>query len=505
MTAVDNREARADDMSVWLPHGYAARLPASIANHLNMPALSLLSVTLTFDGRIDTPEGTIRARWFDERSRSVSARRVGAFVEVGDQTSRLSSSLFELLEVIDAFNDSAGCDIEARITQWQPVQVALREVTGSEVKADGFLGSLTIYQAGSFALDARETANGPDLVPVLMGRHKAPSLEDNAPVQDDGDDERLDTELRDDRADALLPPELQKKFADERLGPSDRTRDAYVLARNTYVIIDPDLKVALDVVRKIRSASSEDRRNFLRNPRPAIAMALGREDADLAALGLFVETKQYSERVLGLGIWDPPKLPWLQKRAGQWAPETFPVTLRGRTIELTPERLDDIIEQVDAAKREERLDVAIDQETYTVVEVEAAVGGLRSQTKESRSDLSPEPEVDEDLPAADENVLIIKQNIDGVEYQFSHPRRPVAISRELPIASLAQTRPKPHQTEGFKWLVDAWEAGWPGVLLADDMGLGKTFQALAFMAWIRSNMAAKARGPLGAPARGPIL
>jgi hypothetical protein len=81
---------------------------------------------------------------------------------------------------------TAGQDIEARITQWQPVQVALQEVTGTEVKSDGFLGSLTIYQAGSFALDARETANGPDLVPVLMGRNKAPSLDDNAPVQDDG-------------------------------------------------------------------------------------------------------------------------------------------------------------------------------------------------------------------------------------------------------------------------------------------------------------------------------
>ena len=108
----------------------------------------------------------------------------------------------ELLEAIDGFNDSAGGEIEARITKWQPVQVALQEVTGSEVKADGFLGSLTIYQAGSFALDARETANGLDLVPVLMGRSKAPSLDDNAPVQDDGDGEIFDSDLRDDSADA---------------------------------------------------------------------------------------------------------------------------------------------------------------------------------------------------------------------------------------------------------------------------------------------------------------
>jgi superfamily II DNA or RNA helicase len=505
MAAVENGGARSGETSILLSHECAAALPASIAKQVNMPPLSLLSVTLSFDGRIDTPDGAIRARWYDERTRPVSAKRIGAFVQVGDQTTRISFALFRLLEAIDGFNESAGGDIEARITKWQPVQIALQDVTGLEVKADGFLGSLTIYQAGSFALDARETINGPDLVPVLMGRNKAPSLDDNAPIQEDGDNETIDSDLRDNSADALLPPELQKRFVNERFGASERTRDAYVLGRNTFVILDPDLKVALDVVREMNKAPAEARRNFLRNPRPAISTALGRDDADIAAVGLFVETKQYSERVLGLGIWDPPKLPWVQKKTEQWAPETFPIMLRGCTIELTPERLDEIIVEVDAAKQEDRPDVAINQETYTVEEVETAVAGLRTLSKDPVTDPGAKLEEDEDKPSDDENVLIIKQNIDGIEHQLSHLRRPVLISRDLPIESLALTRPKPHQTDGFKWLVDAWEAGWPGVLLADDMGLGKTFQALAFMAWIRTNAIARIRGASSAPAKGPIL
>ena len=88
MAAVESQDARADKNSFLLSHRYAAKMPASIANQLNMPALSLLSVTLTFDGRVDTPDGTIRARWSDERTRSVSANRVGAFVQVGDQSHR---------------------------------------------------------------------------------------------------------------------------------------------------------------------------------------------------------------------------------------------------------------------------------------------------------------------------------------------------------------------------------------------------------------------------------
>jgi superfamily II DNA or RNA helicase len=463
-------------------------------------------VTLSFEGRIDTPEGAIGVRWQDERTRPVAARRAGAFVQVADQTTRLTPALFKLLEAIDGFNASVGGAIEARITRWQPVQAALLNVTGSEVKADGFLDSLTIYQAGSFALDSHETIDGPDLVPILMGRDKAPSLDDNAPAQNDGeDDEPVAGDLRDNGADALLPPELQQKFANERFVAA-RTRDAYVLGRNTFVILDPDLKVALDVIRETRKAPAETRRNFLRNPRPAIAAALGRDDADAAAFSLFIETNQYSERVLGLGIWDPPKQPWVRKPIGQWAPETFPVRLRGRTIEFTPERLDEIIEQLDAAKQQGENQFTIEQDIYPVAEIEVAVAGLRTARTTPGTASGPEREDEgdgEDRPVDDENVLVIKQNIDGVEHRLTHRRRPVLISRDLPVASLALTRPKPHQSEGFKWLVDAWEAGWPGVLLADDMGLGKTFQALAFMAWVRNSQ--KAGAATGAVAQGPIL
>jgi hypothetical protein len=211
MAAVANETARSNESSILLSHPGAAALPASIADQINMPPLSRLSVTLSFDGRIDTADGTVQAKWHDERTRPVSPKRTGAFVRIGDQTTRLSSALFALLDAIDGFNGSVGEAIEDRITKWQPVQTALRNVTGSEVKADGFLDSLTIYQAGSFALETKETSNGPDLVPILMSRNKATSLVDNAPAQDDGEnDEPGDGELRDNSADALLPPELQK-------------------------------------------------------------------------------------------------------------------------------------------------------------------------------------------------------------------------------------------------------------------------------------------------------
>ncbi|WP_247413531.1 DEAD/DEAH box helicase [Bradyrhizobium sp. 176] len=498
---------RTDDYSVCVDHEKVARLPGSIAEKINLPPLSRLSVTLTFEGRIDTPEGSIRARWYDERTRSIVIKRTGAFVTAGDETSRLTFPFFRVLEAVDVFNESAGLPMEQRISKWQPVQDALSDVTGSQIKTDGFLGSLTIYQAGSFALDTRETVSGPDFVPILMSRHKGASLDDNAPAEDDDDDggDVGSSNLRDGEADALLPPELQKRFADERFSTSANTRDAYVLGRNTYVVIDPDLKVGLDVVRRMRRAPIEARRAFIRNPRPIIAEALGRDDADAAAVSLFVETKQYSDRVLGLGIWDPPKLPWIKRKSEQWAPETFPVVLRGETFEFTPDQITAVVEQLATARRDGRDHIQVERDEYPISEVEAAISGLQTGAREQDDEHDQPSQKPEETSLQDDNVLLIKQNIDGVEHQLSHPRRPLRISRAMPEQLLSQSRPKPHQAVGFKWLVDAWEAGWPGVLLADDMGLGKTFQTLAFMAWIRANKNGKS--PLGkqAPAGGPIL
>ncbi|MFI7843918.1 hypothetical protein, partial [Acinetobacter baumannii] len=60
--------------------------------------------------------------------------------------------------------------------------------------------------------------------------------------------------------------------------------------------------------------------------------AEGDEWQDQTASMLLVETHQYAERVIGLGIWQKPNLPWLQTPSGQWMPERFPVKIGSATI-----------------------------------------------------------------------------------------------------------------------------------------------------------------------------
>ncbi|WP_052341863.1 DEAD/DEAH box helicase [Salinarimonas rosea] len=500
--AVEDGAARRDGEGVLLPHAAAVALPGSLADALGLPPLAALSATLSYDGRVEEPKGRIRIRWYDANLRVVQATRTGAFITIASEPSRLSEPVFALAQAVDGYNATVGASPEARIAAWGPVQDALARATGREVRADEYLSSLTIYQAGAFALDVRETRNGPDFVPVLMSRAKARSTEDDAPAAEEG--EEPEGELRDALADALLPPEWQKRFAEERFAAVG-AREAYVLGRNVYCVVSPELKAALEVVRRMRGADVATRRAFVRNPRPALAEATGREDAG----GLFVETEHYSERVLGLGLWTRPALPWLQAKAGQWLPEGFLVALGGRRFVVSEAELDGAKTAVAAARAEGEAAVVVGGAAYPIDEVEAAI------EKATRID-TPGPAAEETADAPDEVVpdappepvgregLIIADNLEDVGYAVAGPPRPALIDAALPGPPLVATRPKAHQREGFDWLLAAWRAGLPGVLLADDMGLGKTFQALAFLAWARENRRAGA-ARLAPRQRGPVL
>lgn len=489
--AADEASLRGEGL--WLPNRIVISLPQAIADIIGLPPISPLSVTLSFEGRVEQTDSRIRMRWYDANVRPTQAKRTGVQIEWNSEIGRLSRPLYELAESIEGFNATQGKPSETRIASWQPVQTALQRTTGRDVKADEYLGSLTIYQAGSFALDVRETRNGPDFLPVLMSRSKASSLEDNAPTGELTDEQgEPDVDLRDQSADALLPPDLQRAFERNHFSHAAAVRDAYVLAPNMFLVVDQELKSALDVVRTMRGRSSDQRRAFLRNPRPAIAAALPESQAQTASV--FVETKQYSERVLGIGAWAPPLLPWLKKRIGQWLPESFPLRIGERTLTLSPEGLSDLEGKYVSASIQDMPTIEVQGEVFSTVAIGTALKELQPPISDDQSppapDAAPADIVGPPSPAGavqDTEVLQIKTNIDGVEFQIEHrPRRP-RISRDLPIDRLGRNLPKPHQTEGFAWLVNAWSAGWPGVLLADDMGLGKTYQALAFLAWLRKN------------------
>ena len=499
-TLMGQGRATADADGYRVPHREAAALTPDDAGRLGLPDFGQVSLDLTFDGRVEALEGRIRCDWRDGRQRPIHPARTGLILSFGGTQTRLSGALLDLVEAVDAYNAGQGTDLEARVQAWMPVQRALRAALGPDVAADSYTRGLTLYQAGAFALDVHETREGLAFEPRLMARESAASLADEAPDALPPDELPPDAELALERAaEGLLPPEDHRAFLRQALDGRGVTRDAYVVGRNRFVLIDPHLKPLLDVVRAKRAAPDAERRRFVRNPRAGLAEALG---ADAEQTRLFVETAAYSSRVLELGIWEKPKLPWLTRRGHTWLPEGGWRDADGQLVaapDLSVAERHALAEAIRVARARGQAEVQVQG---VAVPLSSAEAFLASLDVDDPRPAEPMPEPEPTGAPAEKPVLLIKSNYEDVEYE--QPLTPrVALIPLVPVAArMGATRLKAHQHQGFAWLLDTWQAGWPGVLLADDMGLGKTFQALTFMAWLRSNQEAALTTRAE---RGPIL
>ncbi|WP_439359946.1 DEAD/DEAH box helicase [Bradyrhizobium sp. DASA03007] len=508
---VDNGAAKSTDREVWISPADAASFTDRISVALGFPPPAALGLSIALDGRIEDARGLLKLRWTDKWGSEVRPKRAGLLLQWGEQVGRLTSTLFSLIGAVDGYNETVGRDLEQRVSTWLPVQDALRRITGEEVQRDGFLETFTLYQAGAFALDVRETSNGVDFAPVLMSRNRAFALQDDEP-NDAADIGPASDQSHESGGwnEALLSAEDQRSFVEQAIDGMDSAKDAYQVGRNRFVLVDPALKLALNVLKKKRKGSEQERREFVRNPRAAIAHALESVDEKVVPGQLFVETKHYSDRVEGLGLWERPQLPWLTRRPNAWLPEAGWI-VDGPVEELAPlsvEELEQVERDIQSAEIRGDAHVVI---RGCPIPIDFAPEVLADERRRSAAAPQEDDSTSTRTPAEDcggdpkqRLVLLIKKtNFDGVEYELERRQRTALIDIDAPPAvRMGSTPLKPHQSEGFQWLVQAWKAGWPGVLLADDMGLGKTYQALAFLAWLKANAAALRTQ---VPTHGPCL
>lgn len=512
ISLIDAGEAQWDGSVLHVANAAAAEFHELFAQSVGLPSAAPVLLDVGFHRTIGDPTSSIRLEWRDTHYRPIAPARCGIGVSWDGTSWRLGGPLFQLVDAVERFNKLDGFRTSERVLGWAEVKAALTRVSG--VDTDEYTRSLTVFQAGSFALDVNEAKTGIDFKPVLMSRARATSLEDDAPAEDlDGTDATIAPEegtgLPDQEAAALLIGEDNRSFWRQWADRSESDQ-AYVLRRNTYLLIDPDLKRALEVVKKKRTAGDAEKREFVKNPKVAIAQELSIEGGSSLLQALFIETKQYSDRVLGLGLWERPNLPWLQKETVEWLPEKFPakIIVDGVEYQVEKEEAESLCASVNEAERSAQSEVEFRQQSVPLDRAKRIVEQIGLKISEQSE--GAQGAEDQTLPVVEDDadgriVVKIKTNYEGLEYEVAPLQRRSFIDHSPPRARMGRTAFKSHQLDGFNWLVEAWAAGWPGVLLADDMGLGKTFQALAFLAWVQENRKAASRGAKGGPSRGPIL
>ena len=471
-----------------------AAMSAMDARLTGLPPVVPLRLDIRSVDEMGSVDFRLQSRWVMRNGLPLNRpfSRSGAIAEVGGHPFRIPDPVYSILEKIESFNSHPPTTEDDRFLKWGEIRSLLSD-DSEEIRNDHYLVGTRIYPGRSFTLRI-DPKGGDDIsiTPVLMS--SASGAADDYSLELDSASE----------ARAVLPEDYAEVFS-KRFEQFNAARSAYPLDNGVYVVIDPVCREALDVVRSAISGTAQDRLAFCRNPRAAIKtklferLAAQYSDpvADEILESLFVETEAFSERVKEIGLWEKKILPWIQKAGESWLPpESVGLMFDGKRIEIQPEQLKPIRDEIDEKISSGGGSVDVNgHQIPASPELRTAIDELLEASVPADS---AEKDTVDTPPSTTigRNVLIIQTNYSAVDYQ-AEDRKRRGSTPGLP--NLLRTKLKEHQKVGLKWLQDHWLAGSPGALLADDMGLGKTLQVLTFLSWIREEMS------LGMTPRRPIL
>lgn len=474
---VAEENALLDDEMILVADVAIAGFTASDAGYLSLPPLSDAIARVETDGLVTNPAFRVTLQWRRITGQPyIGAERTGAWLRTGATFGRLSSAVLAIAEAVDDVAKAADDTASRMIAIGQLVELLPAAANEKRSITGGLLPAIEVIQADAFSLDLVGSGGGERLIPIL---HRAGNSE------------------------PLLPPELQEAFGERQFNQFGDARSVYTLPGGKFLVISPTLRQALGVVRRKQAGTVAEKRALMAAPRAVLSAVLERNDDptfDDLIERVFIDTPEYSDRVIGLGLWVPRVLPWVTRAGTDWFGPDVPrgLMIGSRHIQLSQEQSGALLKQVHLAINngesvtvwqpdgEEPVAVPANVETVNAIE------SLSSLRVGSASEQSHKEDAEQELVTMN---LLIYTNEGEIEHQcdFSPRRGP-----ELASPEGLSTIPKPHQLDGIEWLQQAWIAGRPGVLLADDMGLGKTFQVLAFLSWLRRGMRAAIveKGPI---------
>jgi hypothetical protein len=312
--------------SLTEPQALGLGLPPSVRQALQIDTKNLLT----------DPDFRISGRWIGDGGRNLQVRREGAFVLIDGKRYRLPAPLYGLVEAIEALALPDNADNDARMERVAKLQSLLPDGLTDQLSVDSYFSSFRVLHASAFSLSLRPDGQSFDFDPVLFGRRVL--------------DRISDTEAYISEAEGLLTEHQQHVFSDQRFRSSDFAKPSYVIERGVYVHLDRALRDGLNVVRRMQLADAPTRKRFVQKPQLYLKEALSDSLSEEEIERLFIETEQYSERVVDIGVWTPPVLPWIKRDPNDWLPEKFGVQIGGQYVVLTPDELGPLSERISDAR-----------------------------------------------------------------------------------------------------------------------------------------------------------
>ena len=288
------------DGSLLVQWNSIADLASNQLRGLGLPGRAALSLSLNSQGSPATADFHVSYQFVGNDGTPRSAvQRIGALLDDGVRREVLPNPLFRIVEAVDRLNNSEGLSSGERMLAWGEVT----ELFSDEVSTDDYLGSYRITVASAFTLEPFLDENlEPDFKPVIGKIERSQN-------QLGEETSRFRSTLTADEARAF-----EKRF--RKLG---RVKSNNPLGENRYVVAAPEVLPALQVVRDFTARSPDEKRKFLERPSLYLREALEHAEADIELDQVFAD-EGLSERVRGVGIWQPRVLPWIQRSGQDWLP-----------------------------------------------------------------------------------------------------------------------------------------------------------------------------------------
>ena len=492
------QELEVEPNYIRMRHQTFSSLSSETANALGLPPLVELTLRTNVTGNLGSSNFRLFHEWI-RAGRKEPTTRTGAVLRTTgngfDGHRRIPLRIYDALEVADKFNSESELAEHwvalARFRQSLTQKSILRhEDEGSRLVMTEFLKDLKVTISDRFSISPTK-ADRFKIVP--FSGEVVDELSRSGDLVSETNSELQGNELEN----------FQNRVEERGALPAFRLGK-----QQHYLVVAPDAVPVLDVMAKMQKEEKDVRKEFISNPRPFIAEAITknlRKQGRLIGLSpeqeeevleeisepIFVETAEYSERVIGLTRYQKPPLP-LSEFSTSWLPEIFSDSELEFIRNLPMKTVETLITKVDQA-----IERNVPNITHNGQKITANQRSKRA-LKVRLNELKIEPSGTTKKPSkavSDALILDTQQNLEELRWFFSIKKRDDV--EKIHIPPVIRTELKEHQLDGLSWMIDAWATGLPGVLNADEQGLGKTLQAISFLAWNKVNLEKKEEEPTG--------
>ena len=355
----------------------------------------------------------------------------GSTIRFGERVYRLPRIVQQIIEELREVTPESSVEDQTRALA--AIKKSLKEY-GGEVDEGQFLSSMSITFASAVSIKHSIHDGEVDFDPVLFGREEAEgSATGTRSISEDN---------------AILSNYFAQTFS-EQFRKYPEIKPTYLLQAGEYLLLDTGLQKVLKTVKHYQQQDNKTKMDFISNPGgclreaheddESLSIEAGNEFDPSCTEHIFVETREYSERVNGMGIWVTPDIPGLVTPPNNWRPEAFSFLAKnaaGKEIVLVvPEgNMEDAKHQIENAITAGQATVMIGGQT--VVPSEDLLTKIDSFIPEKPEIVRPENlvETPERKSAHGPFVLEGKNTLDTLEYLRDFASRPAPICSFQPTS-----------------------------------------------------------------------